>query len=405
MNKIIVLGGGIDQIGLLIDLKKRGYYTVLVDYYSNPIAKPYADKHIQASTLNLEQVLDITKHEEAKNIITTCTDQALLTVAYVAEKMHFQTSFSYKQAKNITNKLYMKKIMVEASIPTSKFVNLDVLDEKINVLNYPLMVKPADCNGSYGVKKVHDEKELKFYFEEAIKISRTHQAIIEEYKEGIEVSVDAFVLNGRAELLMCSLINKKNIDPSTSIIYQTLIPAPVSDYILCQLKNIANRISQVFDLENTPLLMQVIIKDDTINVIEFSARLGGGLKYRTIKAKTGFDILHANVNCMLGLPVDIKLNEDSSYYSRTHIYAYPAIFDKIDNYNFLLERGIIEELLPTRTSGMRIDSCSASRDRVGSFLVKGKTMEELKNKISIAVEQLKVYDTEGNEVMNREIFK
>ena len=43
---IIVLAGGSDQIALINELKKRGHYTVLVDYFENPPAKMYADKHI-----------------------------------------------------------------------------------------------------------------------------------------------------------------------------------------------------------------------------------------------------------------------------------------------------------------------------------------------------------------------
>lgn len=405
MKKIIVLGGGVDQIGLLEDLKKRGYYTILVDYYPNPIAKPYADKHIQESTLKQDEVLNITKNEGAENIITACTDQALLTVAYVAEKLGFRTQFTYEQARNITNKLYMKTIMQKAGIPTANFVNIDVLDGRVEVLHYPLMVKPADCNGSYGVKKVHNKEELSRYFKNAIEVSRTHQAIIEEYKEGQEVSVDAFILHGEVTLLMCSLINKKEIDSSTSIIYQTLIPAPLSNAILLQLKKIAGQIADAFNLDNTPLLMQVIVNGNEVNVIEFSARLGGGLKYRTIKAKTGFDILHANVDCVLGNEVELSIVENSWYYSRSHIYVYPSVFSHVENVENLIKRGIIEEFLPTKTQGMKVDGYFASRDRVGSFLVKGKTMDELKEKISIAVNELRVYDINGNEVMNREIFR
>ena len=406
MKKIIVLGGGVDQIGLLEDLKKRGYFTVLIDYYPNPVAKPYADKHIQESTLNQDKVLNITKNEGAENIITACTDQALLTVAYVAGKLNFKTQFTYEQARNITNKLYMKTIMQDAGIPTANFVDVEVLDERVGVLNYPLMVKPADCNGSYGVKKVHDKKELECYFENAILASRTHRAIIEEYKKGIEVSVDAFILDGEVTLLMCSLINKKEVDASTSIIYQTLIPAPLSDNVLLHLKNIAHQIAVAFNLDNTPLLMQVIINDDDdINVIEFSARLGGGLKYRTIKAKTGFDVLHANVDCVLGNKIELDVFENPLYYSRSHVYIYPSVFDHVEGIDSLIVNGIIEEFLPTKTKGMKVDGYFASRDRVGSFLVKGETLEELKEKINVAVEELRVYDVGGNEVMNREIFK
>ena len=54
--------------------------------------------------------------------------------------------------------------------------------------------------------------------------------------------------------------------------------------------------------------------------------------------------------------------------------------------------------------GASVGEYLASRDRIGSFLVKAPTMEELKNKIKKAVKTLKVYDDKGNDVMKREIW-
>lgn len=404
MKKILVLGGGADQIDLILDLKARGYYTILVDYYENPIAKSYAAKHIQASTLNLDKVLEIAKKEQVENVVTACTDQALLTVAYVAEKMNFPTQFTYAQATSITNKLYMKQIMWETNIPTSKFVNIKDLSEGIGDLAYPLMVKPADCNGSFGVHKANNESELKLFFENAIQASRTRSAIIEEFKEGVEVGIDCYILEGKAQLLMWGQVNKRKMNDSVLMIYQTIIPASISEKAMQNIQNIANSIAQAFHLDNTPLLIQTLINGDEVNVIEFAARIGGASKHRTIKIKTGFDILHANVGCCWGEKPEIVTIENPFYYSRNHIYAYPCHFDKITGADKLVKEGVIEELIPFKTSGMIVGNTMASRERVGSFLVKGKDISELKHKISIAINEIKVFDIEGKEVMNREIF-
>lgn len=406
MKKIIVLGGGADQIDLIIDLKKRGYYVILLDYYENPIAKPYADRHIQISTLDQDLVLKVAVQEQVENIITACTDQALLTVSYVAEKLNFHTQFTYEHARNVTNKLYMKRIMWEAEIPTSKFVDICNLSEGIGSLKYPLMVKPADCNGSFGVRKANTANELRMFFDNALNASRTHRVIVEEFKEGVEVGIDCYVLNGKAHILMYGQVNKKKINDSILLIFQTFIPAMLSEKAMQNIQWIANRIVQAFHLDNTPLLIQTLVNGDEVNVIEFAPRIGGASKHRTIKIKTGFDILHANVGCVLtGEVPSIKLIDNPYYYSRNHIYTYPCSFDRIEGWEKLIQRGVLEELIPFKTSGMVVGSSMASRDRVGSFLIKGKTLKELKEKIDVAVEELRVYDVEGNEVMNREIFR
>ena len=404
MKKIIVLGGGADQVDLILDLKKRGYYTILIDYYPNPIAKKYADEHIQESTLDMETVLSITKEKEAENIITACTDQALLTVAYVAEKLGFSTQFSYDQALSITNKLHMKEKMWEAGIPTSKFVKIKNVNEGIKDLKFPLMVKPADCNGSFGVRKVNDYTELESFFDNASKASRTGQVIVEEYKTGKEVGIDCYVINGKAQILMYGEVHKKRIGDNILLIYQTYIPARISNTALDNIQRIADNIAKSFDLNNTPLLIQTLVDGDIVNVIEFAARIGGASKHRTIKYKTGFDILHANIDAVLGKIPEVTLNPSHAFFSRNHIYTYPSVFDRFEGYEKLIEDGTMVELIPYKTSGMKTGDSWASRERVGSFLVEADSIEHLEEKIAKVVRELRVLDIDGNDVFNREIY-
>ena len=58
MNKpvAIVLGGTVPHVHLIELLKLQGYYTVLVDYTTNPPAKKFADEHIKESTLDKDGV-------------------------------------------------------------------------------------------------------------------------------------------------------------------------------------------------------------------------------------------------------------------------------------------------------------------------------------------------------------
>lgn len=94
MLKAIVLGGTDDHIALIENLKDRGYYTILVDYYDNPPAKAFADLHLKESTLDKERVLETAKGLDVNLVISTCVDQALLTLCYVAEKLGLPAPFS-----------------------------------------------------------------------------------------------------------------------------------------------------------------------------------------------------------------------------------------------------------------------------------------------------------------------
>ena len=149
--KILVLAGGYDQIALINELKKRGHFVILVDYFENPPAKYYADKHIVASTLDTVLVEEIAQKEKVDLICTACTDQALLTVAKVSEKLNLPCYISYQTALNVTNKSYMKKVLEENNIPTAKFIILDKYNNNfLSKFSYPLVVKPED-NATFAV--------------------------------------------------------------------------------------------------------------------------------------------------------------------------------------------------------------------------------------------------------------
>src|SRR5690554_5176276 len=121
MKKAIVLGGTVPHIALIERLKMRGYYTVLVDYLSDPPAKEYADEHIQESTLDPRIVLEIARNIETDLVISACIDQANAIACYVAERLNLPHPYSYDTALDVTQKHRMKSIMEQAGIPTSDF--------------------------------------------------------------------------------------------------------------------------------------------------------------------------------------------------------------------------------------------------------------------------------------------
>ena len=87
MKKALVLAGGLPQIELIKELQQRGYYVILADYYENPIARDYADRFYQKSTLDIEAMRTIATTEKVDMIITCCTDQALAVVSKLAEEL------------------------------------------------------------------------------------------------------------------------------------------------------------------------------------------------------------------------------------------------------------------------------------------------------------------------------
>ena len=97
------------------------------------------------------------------------------------------------------DKVFTKKLLLNAHIPTAKFVEVSVLKksahyyqkeqilEQVKSLGFPVFVKPANMGSSIGIQKVKDDAFLKQAIEEALKYDK--KAIVEEYIEGREIEI------------------------------------------------------------------------------------------------------------------------------------------------------------------------------------------------------------------------
>ena len=414
MNKktAIVLGGTIPHCELIRQLKNRGYYTILVDYYDNPPAKEFADMHIKESTLDEDKVLAIAEQYNADLTISGCVDQANKTACYVLEKMGKHYPYSYQKASDITAKSYMKRVMLDNGIPTAKYISVEksfdasILDNlEVYGLHYPVIVKPTDSNSANGVKKALNKKELEQYLSEALEISRTSRAIIEEFMTGAEISAYCYIHHHKAKLLMSAeRICVTEGENKTIRNYATIAPARISHQASLNAELVAEQIANACGIDNTPFFFQGMVSGDEVKVIEFAPRVAGGISFKTIKDNTGFDDIEAVIDSYLGLEPPLNTWHEPEYiYTANTIFAQNCVFDHMEGVEELKAKGVVEELLLAKTPGMTIDDHSDSASRVGLFIVRGKEMEEVLSKLRIAYDTMKVIDDKGNDVLRRDI--
>lgn len=401
--KVLILAGGYDQIALIQEFKNRGYCTILVDYYKNPPAKDYADFHYQASTLDIDAVKKIAIKENVNLITTACTDQALLTVAKLSEELKLPCYISYDKALNVTNKKYMKEIMSRAGIPTAKYIEVSNIGEvDFDDPKFPLVIKPADCNSSKGVIKVNSQQEAIKAIEYAISVSRSSTAIIEEFVEGTELSVDAFISNGKAEILLITESEKiKNTNGFT--ITKSKYPVNISISDLHRIESILQSICDNFEIVEGPLLVQMLISKDKVYVIEFSARIGGGSKYKLIEVLTGFNIMKAYVDFVTGKKPTVEHAKKYEFAHLNYCYVSEGVFNKIVGVDDLMDKDVITHFFKYKTEGSYINKAETSSDRVAGYLITANTMEELKMKEKIANSNLKIMSDEGVDIMRHEL--
>ena len=402
MRKAMVLAGGLPQIELIKELKFRGYYTILIDYTLHPIAEPYADKFYCESTLDIPTVMKIAIEEKIDIIITCCTDQAMLTVSIVAEKLGLPCYINEKIGKVATNKQYMKRMFKDNGIPTAKYAIVNNMEELKN-FQYPLVVKPVDCNSSKGVLKVYDEDQAQKALMRAISLSRTHKAVIEEYIEGKEVSVDIFVENKKARIL-CTSISEKIADNKHFVIYKGRYPADIDKKIYGEIEKISQHIVDAINIVNGPMLIQYLIKDDKPYVIEYGARTGGCVKYRMIELASGVNVIKATVDLFDGKNPEITLKPFDGVIVDEFVYCKEGVLDHIEGMEDCLKSNSTSEIYVLKENKATFNKVTCSTDRVIAIVIVAQNYEEYVKKHNAIANSIKVIDDKGIDIMRHDLY-
>lgn len=403
--KALVIAGGLPQIELIKQLKGRGIVALLADGSPAAVARPYADKFFHVDVFDMEAIKNIAVEEKVDFLITVCADQVLLVVAKVSEDLGLPCYIDYETCQNVSDKIRMKRIFKATGVPTTDYVETDHLDlEVISKLKYPLVVKPVDAYSSKGVRKAENLEELKQYYEEAHQIGRSGRVIVEEFFAGEEISVDAFVENGKAKIL--NVTNSEKVkDKDRFVIFRGRYPVNASGEVMKQIEEICQKIADGFGLVNAPLLVQLLHNGDKVSVLEFCARTGGNMKYLLIKYASGVDVIGATLDITLGQQPDLSPKfERHNVVVNDFVYCKPGTFDHFEGFEELEKEGVINEFHPVRLKGTQMKGVTSSSDRIAGMNIVADTLEEYNAKRAKINASVKVVDVNGEDIMRHDLL-
>ncbi|MFP3040369.1 ATP-grasp domain-containing protein [Treponema primitia] len=211
-KRLLILGAGIMQGPAISIAKDMGLYTVVVD--ADPRA-PEAAKADRFECIDLKdkegiQALGAKLQSDGglAGVMTAGTDFSA-TVAWVAEKLGLP-GIPYAAALNASNKDRMRRCFAAAGVPSPQFTTFTTKSlgraPKKLPFDFPVVVKPVDNMGGRGCRRVNSSKELADALPETLEFSRSGKAIVEEFMDGPEFSVDAIVNNEK--IMVCGFADR-----------------------------------------------------------------------------------------------------------------------------------------------------------------------------------------------------
>ena len=209
METCLILGAGLMQKPAILAAKSLGYKTVVIDADKNAVCVPLADYFEPIDLKAKDEILafarKLNEAGELKAVFTAGTDFSA-SVSYVCEKLNLN-AHSYQAALNASIKNQMRECFDECHVPSPRFFKVSkselstgasekLIEKILDKIQLPLVVKPVDNMGARGCRMVRTQLEFLPAVEVAVNSSRSETAIIEEYMDGPEFSIDALVYEG-----------------------------------------------------------------------------------------------------------------------------------------------------------------------------------------------------------------
>lgn len=306
MKKIAIIGASYLQVPLIKKAKERGLETHVFAWETGDEGEKEADFFYPISIVEKEEILEKCKEIVIDGICSIGSDLAIITVNYVATSMNL-ISNSMECTMKSTNKSIMRKCFEENNDPSPKSIKVEDIHDLENVkLSYPIIVKPVDRSGSRGITKLVDKNGLELAIENAKKQGFEKAALVEEFAEGQEYSVEYISWEGVHKFLA---ITKKYTTGAPHFIETGhLEPAPMTEELKEQVKSVVEHALDSLEIKYGASHTELKVDEQgRIKLIEIGGRMGGDfIGSHLVELSTGNDFVNLVIDCALGMKPIVK---------------------------------------------------------------------------------------------------
>lgn len=335
-----------DGSGLACNAVKRaqelGIWTIVANYYDTNIspAKAIADESWNVDFSDVDLMVDLIHKNHVNGIFVGWTDSHLQHYANICSKAGIPCCGTNEQFNILSNdKNLFKRECLKYGVPTMREypLSIELKEEDLQRIQYPVMVKPADGSGSRGVKRCNSEEDLKEYYKTLYSISQNKDIVCEEYVDSDKEIYIHYIVKDGEPYLAAAFMKQKAIgeDKKASSAILHVFPSSYIDLFRKTAEPAALRMIKGLGIQYGPVMFQGFIKDGKFFFYESGLRMGGEQYY--IFTREMYDI------SMLDFMIEFSITGKMDSANGHNIETYD--FDKsCCNYYITLTSGKIKSI-------------------------------------------------------------
>jgi biotin carboxylase len=302
MARLLVLGAGPAQLGVLAAARAAGLAVVAADRDPSAPGFRYADRRAIVSIEDEQAIERLARAEQVDGVVAPGTDHAVAIAARVAERLGLPHPLKPETAQIAVSRQKQRERLADAGIAQPRSIvcrSLAEVTRAAEELGYPVVIEAPNRAGERGVGLARDRDALAEAAADALAEARGEYCLVEELVTSRVVSVNAFSLDGRFVPLTVT-DREPAPPPAFGVSLAHLWPASVEPGEVGVAVETAAAAARAVGVTLGPTTTQILLGAGGPLVAKLSARVGGGHDAELCRVALGVDLNALTVTVALG---------------------------------------------------------------------------------------------------------
>ena len=407
-KKLLIVGADVNDMEIIRTAQSMGVFTIASDWctdYTKSPAKRLADAAWDINYRDVDAMVTRCVAEHVDGVMAGYSETRVLLAAEICRKLNLPFYASEDIVRLTRDKRSFKHYCEKYGVPVPKeYCKTGTFTEDdYNRIKYPVIVKPADYGGHFGITVCRNSAQLKSAVEKALACSENKTVVIEEYVEGLE---------------MCSIYNMSDGDVALALVndkYQVVLDGRTT--ILCNTTvNPSKHVKKYMDTvdpyirdflrgigaKNGIAFFQMIASENGIRVFEMGYRLNGGNDQHIIEKYNNINHLKMLISYSLTGCMGDDINKNNPIFPEFLgvylAYVHGGTVGRMECASKVGENGVIaitQKIFPGTTV---TDNETTQQE---GYVVKfcADSIDEVAKRMKIIADGIVVEDIEGNNLL------
>ncbi|MGA2266274.1 MAG: ATP-grasp domain-containing protein [Phycisphaerae bacterium] len=380
MATLLVLAAGVLQVPAITTAKRMGLRVVAADGSADAPGLKLADRHYVVDITDADACLALARQEKIDGVIHICAEAAMWSLGRINRELGLK-GVDPPTALRATNKEKMRRAFEAGGAPSPRSIGAATEREALEAaeaIGRPLIVKPSRSSGSRGVTSLlggESTAEFLRAFHVAVRESQDRSAVIEEFVEGPEFSVEILTWDGQPHVLQVTDKVTTNVPHFVETGHSQ--PTRQSPQARQAIEEAAVLGVKALGIDWAAAHAELRMTSRGPMLMEIGARLGGDyITTELVPRSTGIDMMEGAINLALGRVPDLTPRREPAGVAIRYFTPPVGKIGSIEGVHKARSMPGVKILQIDIAPGGTVPQLLSSLTRVGHVIVEGTTVEE-----------------------------